>query len=97
LKFEEKQKTLVKVKDAFSARFENTLFVFCVEDFEGVNRLSKKLAGFKEDFNGNTYVTNERVLKANQLDFASSMVKPRIIGNDLKVTACIPSQEWFIE
>lgn len=96
IKFEEKLETLIKVKDAFAVRHENTLFVFCVEDFEGVNRLSKILAGFKEDFNGNTYVTSERVLKANQLDFASSMVKPRIIGSDLKVTACIPSQEWFI-
>lgn len=96
LKFEEKLATLIKVKDAFAAKYENTLFVFCVEDFEGVNRLSKILAGFKEDFNGNTYVTSERVLKVNQLDFASSMVKPRIIGSSLKVTACIPSQEWFI-
>lgn len=96
LKFEERLGTLIKVKDAFAAKYENTLFVFCVEDFEGVNRLSKILAGFKEDFNGNTYVTSERVLKTNQLDFANSMVKPRIIGSDLKVTACIPSQEWFI-
>lgn len=96
LKFEEKIGTLIKVKDAFSAKYENTLFVFCVEDFEGVNRLSTILAGFKEDFNGNTYVTSERVLKINQLHFASSMVKPRIIGSDLKVTACIPAQEWFM-
>lgn len=96
LKFEEKLGTLIKVKDAFAAKYENTIFVFCVEDFDGVNRLSKILAGFKEDFNGNTYVTSERVLKTNRLDFASSMVKPRIIGSDLKVTACIPSQEWFI-
>lgn len=96
IKFQEKLEALIKVKDAFAAKFENTLFVFCVEDFEGVNRLSKILAGFKEDFNGNTYVTSERVLKTNQLDLASSMVKPRIIGSDLKVTACIPSQEWFM-
>ncbi len=96
LKFEEMLDTLVKVKDTFAARFENTLFVFCVEDFEGVNKLSKILGSYKEDFNGNTYITSERVLKTNQLDFASSMVKPRIIGSSLKVTACIPSQEWFI-
>lgn len=96
LKFEERLGTLIRVKDAFASKYENTLFVFCVEDFEGVNRLSNILAGFKEDFNGNTYVTSERVLKTNQLDFANSIVKPRIIGSDLKVTACIPSQEWFI-
>lgn len=95
-KFGEKLSNLIKVKDSFASRYENTLFVFCVEDFEGVNKLSKALDAYKEDFNGNTYVTSERVLKTNSFDFASSMVKPRIIGSELKVTACVPSQEWFM-
>ena len=94
-KIKEKLEELILIKDSFSARYENTAFVFCVEEIKGVKKLWQMLSEYSGDFNGNVYITSERVLKQTGGNFEMSVIKPIIDGDAYRLKAADKEKEWF--